>query len=613
MNLFLIGWSLSAQSPIDLVEAESALVGLAHELPFFDERNVRAWRAPSGRLAVACVGHESTETGDVPYVQFEADRFALFSGRPFVWTGEFEADGRMTLDPRFFLGDPDTWNEVLDGRCVAARYDDATSTLDLYTDPLGSYQVYATERNGTAWLSASAELLRRLIGTRRMRPLVVASLVACGWSFGGAPLWEGVRRLPAGAHRFRPDAPAIHRELWAAGSIGQLADDGLDAQAAARTLVTAVRALADWPGRPTHLSLTGGRDSRLVFAAALRAGIEFEPRIIVGSADEPETPDVRTARFVAKSVGRTLRVVSSDPAASLDDAARLLRLTAPGTLQLDIAWAALNRPDQAWWCERAANPALPLLMSGQGGEIARRWFDVGLPGDQAEAARRLYRYCTPIWPRPAVSREGTRLLQGYVRDIVRGHSEAGVPLVELGESFYLLEKMANWVGPSLSLSEYVSDLTTPLWSRRLIPYELGLPARDRARELFHFHVLDVLEPELTRLSFSASNPDWPTFVRERPARPRKSRKAAKLMRRELGRRYQRLAYRRPAMLGERMLGDAAACALERAVGHPETDDIWRVLDRRRTLRLLRRDPRDLDVRSRRTAWRVATILLSDVG
>jgi hypothetical protein len=158
----------------------------------------------------------------------------------------------------------------------------------------------------------------------------------------------------------------------------------------------------------------------------------------------------------------------------------------------------------------------------------------------------------------------------------------------------------------------MTDLVAPLWSRRLIPYELALPAEDRARELFHYSVLHALEPELTRLPFSGSTPEWPTFGRARPARARKLRKAASLVQRELSRRYQHLAHRRPPMLGERMLGDAAAGALERAVGHPETDDIWRVLDRRRTLRLLRRDPRELDVRSRRNAWRVATVFLAGV-
>ena len=376
VNLFLIGWS--RPRPVDVVEARQAVAGLVHELPFFDERSLRAWRAPSGQLVLACAGHRPGETSGVVYEHLDPDHVALFSGRPFIWTEEFKADGRTPLDARFFLGNPDEWSELLDGRCVAVRYDDTTSTLDVYTDPLGSYHLYVTERDGQSWLSNNSELLRRLTSTRTINPLVLASLVGCGWSFGGQPPWDGIRRLPPGGHRFRPGAADARRELLPAKSIGGFLDRGLDSQAAARTLVAAVRALADWPGRPKYLSLTGGRDSRLVFAAALRDGIEFEPRIIAGSEEEPETEDIRVARLVAESVGCTLRVAFSHPVATLDDAARILRLAAPGALQLDFAWAALNRPDQQWWLERSRERLpLPLVLTGQGGEIARRWYDIG--------------------------------------------------------------------------------------------------------------------------------------------------------------------------------------------------------------------------------------------
>ena len=609
VNLFLIGWS--RPRPVDVVEARQAVAGLVHELPFFDERSLRAWRAPSGQLVLACAGHRPGETSGVVYEHLDPDHVALFSGRPFIWTEEFKADGRTPLDARFFLGNPDEWSELLDGRCVAVRYDDTTSTLDVYTDPLGSYHLYVTERDGQSWLSNNSELLRRLTSTRTINPLVLASLVGCGWSFGGQPPWDGIRRLPPGGHRFRPGAADARRELLPAKSIGGFLDRGLDSQAAARTLVAAVRALADWPGRPKYLSLTGGRDSRLVFAAALRDGIEFEPRIIAGSEEEPETEDIRVARLVAESVGCTLRVAFSHPVATLDDAARILRLAAPGALQLDFAWAALNRPDQQWWLERSRERLpLPLVLTGQGGEIARRWYDIGSPQSPAEAVRRLTRRVTLVWPRPILSRQGKQLLHAYVDEWVRTQLDAGTALVQVSELFHLLERTANWAGASHAFDEYMTDLASPLLSRRLLPYELGLPAGDRARELFHFHVLEALSPELTRMRFSGSAPDWPMFGRNTPSRARKLRTATDRVGRELARRYQHMAHRSPAKLGERMLADAARGALDRALGRPRSDDVWRILDRRRTVRLLGRDPRALDVRSRRNAWRLVTVFLS---
>ena len=43
---------------------------------------------------------------------------------------------------------------------------------------------------------------------------------------------------------------------------------------AAELLTAATGALADWPGRPNVVQLSGGRDSRVVLAAALAAGAD---------------------------------------------------------------------------------------------------------------------------------------------------------------------------------------------------------------------------------------------------------------------------------------------------------------------------------------------------
>ncbi|MET0564314.1 MAG: hypothetical protein ABW114_12840, partial [Gaiellaceae bacterium] len=174
---------------------------------------------------------------------------------------------------------PETWSDALDGRCVVARYEDDSSTLDLYTDPLGAGHLYTANDERTQWFSNNAELLRRIVDARTTAPLALASVVGCGWSLGGQPFWQEVRRMPRGLSRFRP-GEETHRELLSASVTEAFFERGFLAEAAAQTLVALVKALSDWPGRPSVVSLTGGRDSRLVFAAALRAEVDFEPRII---------------------------------------------------------------------------------------------------------------------------------------------------------------------------------------------------------------------------------------------------------------------------------------------------------------------------------------------
>ncbi|MDQ3936815.1 MAG: hypothetical protein M3340_19530, partial [Actinomycetota bacterium] len=132
MNLFLLGWS--AERRVDPAEAESALRRLLDRLPFFPGRPVETWHAPSGALAAAWVVHGPEQTGGVGYVHTERERLALFAGRPIRWSGEREADGRGPLDPSAYLEPADRWADTLDGRFAAARYEDASRTLEVASD-----------------------------------------------------------------------------------------------------------------------------------------------------------------------------------------------------------------------------------------------------------------------------------------------------------------------------------------------------------------------------------------------------------------------------------------------------------------------------------------------
>ena len=68
-----------------------------------------------------------------------------------------------------------------------------------------------------------------------MRLDVLASLLGGGWSLSGDPVWEGVERI-------RPEPPQPPADF--------------DPDRAAALLVAAVRALADWPGRPSVVPIT---------------------------------------------------------------------------------------------------------------------------------------------------------------------------------------------------------------------------------------------------------------------------------------------------------------------------------------------------------------------
>ena len=587
--------------------AEGALAQLVRAIPFFSRDALCKWMAPSGQFVAIHASHRPSQTGHVAYTHFESDRIALYSGRPFVWMSDFCADGRRPLDASFYLRPSEEWSERLDGRAVAANYDDVSRTLNLWTDPLGAYHVFVGTDGQTKWFSNNSEVIRVLVRGGTYDPLTLASFAACGWSLGGQPPWREVRRLPPGMlHRFQP-AGESQTELLRVETVESSFGGGFDASAAAKILVETVSALANWPDRPSFVPVTGGRDSRLIFAAALSAAITFEARIGVGDAASEESPDVRTARALCELAGRKLTVAHSRTAGTVDEAARILRLTAPGTLSLEIAWPGINRPATGLPDGRSDAP-LPLVHTGHGGEIARLYYGTGRASDPTTAAQQLYRKIAHVWPKPLLTPDGAHLVRTYLSTWATEQLEAGVAPSHLPDLLYLRERMANWAGASHGFDEYMTDLTSPLWTSRLLPHEFGLTPDERSRELFHYHILKRISADFARAPFAGTNPSWPTFGPSRNTGAQRTRTLTAKAQRELSRRREYFLRRRNVERPAGGLAEATRLARERTPDR--SHEVWDVLNHRRSLALLRRDPSALDPRSRRMCWRIATLFLA---
>lgn len=544
----------------ELAAAEAGVRALLERLPFFAGRPVESWRAPSGAVVAAWVRHDPEQVGGVAYARADGERLALFAGRPIRWTGEREADGRGTIDPGGYL--QAARGDELDGRYVVVRCDDARGELDVLTDPVGAYPLYETEAGVARWISNSAELLRELRATSELEPSVLASVLGGGWSLGGDPVWSGVRRVGAG---------------FAAERIAPLVGAGFDAERAAALLTAALRALADWPGRPNFVPVTAGRDSRLVLAAALSAGVDFTAT--TGGTDD--APDVRAGRRLAELAGVAHELIAGDPHGSVWSdwrrAAGVLALTESGTATL---------ADAEGFPLGARDGPLPIWHSGQGGEIARAYYGSGEGQDAGGLTELLARSFLGRRPgrEDVLSDEGRALVRDQIGAWVGEQLAAGIAPVDVPDMFYLQRRMGTWAGPTHGAVELIRDTTSPLWSARLLPDLLGLPAADRARQLFHARVLERLAPQLVDVPF------------ERPAGvPRK-------LAGELRRRASRLRRRPSADSFGPILAEVREAVLAQP-GHAA----WAVLDRARVESLLASDAAALDTMSRYYAWRLATV------
>ena len=593
MILFAAGWSGSA--PVDAGAGVDALRGLVARLPFFDVQQIQDWRAPSGGAALAWVAHPPSATGGTRYVQTGPDRFSAYAGRPIRWDDDDVADGRRPLDPRQFASGPPGAMRGLDGRCVVLRYDDSQRALDLWSDPLGAYPVFVAQVGEVTWLGNNAELLRAIHGARSADPAALAGLLGGGWPLDGHPVWAAVRRLERGSVlRLTPHRRSRDQQL-PVSEIAAMLGAGLDRKLAARRLVAGTRALADWPGRPAVVPVTGGRDSRLVLAAALAAGIEFAAATGGAHGD----PDVETARRLCEAAGIDHALLPADPHGDVfaqpSEAARVLALTAAGTASLADAIGFPMGPH--------AEP-LQIWLSGQGGEVARGYYGMG-EGAAGDLVALLYRRF--VGRRPGrmepLSESGRRLVEDQLAAWVGEQLAAGIQPVDVPDVFYLLKRMGTWAGPTHGAVEFARDTASPLWSTRMLPSELGLAAGERAREHFHLRVLRELAPDLVAVPF-ADGFSW-TRRRSRTARARSLAVKALL---ELRRRA------RPAV-GVRGRAEDPFARVQLLVreaasarsGHPA----WEVLDRARVESLLTRAPGALDTMSRYYVWRLATVFLPD--
>jgi hypothetical protein len=583
VNLFVVGWS--PLGPPSVRAAERALRRLLERLPFLDGVEPHVWTSASGAACAVCASHPTSQTGGIRYSAFDREHLAIYSGRPVRWAADGTTEGRGPLTPDHYLHPPETWMRDLGGRCVAVRWVDGQRTLDVFTDPMGAYPVFACEAHGTSWISNNAEVLHTIAGRDEQRLEALAGMLGGGWSLSGHPRWAAVRRLERGRlHRLGPPGEVQLIDLLPLAEIVGYIGSGFNAKAAADALVRTVKGFADWPGRPSLVPVTGGRDSRLVLAAALHARLDFEA--ITGG--EPQSPDVVIGRQLAETTGVHHSLIPDDPAGNVFTdwrrAARMLDLTSSGTACLaDAAGFPLGpRPGP-----------LALWHSGQGGEIARGYYAMSAGGgDLVELLYRAFVSRRP-WREELLSEDGARLVRRELAHFVDEVSRAGAAHEDVPDLFYLLRRMTTWAGPSHGCVEFVRDTTSPLWNKRMLRHELGLPGPERAREEFHRRVLLELDRRLAEIPY------------ESPGRAGRTRTLARKAYGELRRRR---AARRPAPEagGEDPFAGILPEIREVVLAQPD-HPAWPLLDRARVERLLGSDPASLDTMSRYYAWRLATV------
>jgi hypothetical protein len=557
----------------------AAADAIAREVPGLRGARAAAWWSPTRRTAVVRLGHPPERCGGLSRHWEDGPRLQVLDGFPLDRRGGIGHDGPVDVDGA-------------DGRY--ALLDVAHDDVAVTCDRIGAYAVYARElSDGTLAVGNSPALLARIPPHARLDDAAVEDVLVASWVFGDRTVWDGVRRLPPGtstaAHgRLRPSSASRADPAHAAATLPV----HRDVEAGADLLRDALRATGAGARGTVELGLSGGRDSRVILAAATAAGLR--PHLFTIALQEdpafPETGDVVAARRIARELDldHEVRVVSTH----VDDSERWMRAVTGGVSAVDATPSSVGEIGRT-----------PIVLTGAAVELG--WLTHGIaltqvPPEQAIPGS------VGAWIHTFPGHMGSA--GAYERTLERGcagprawHAE-GLPGPLLAEAFFAFERTAGWAAPTHFAYEPFFDTVSPGWSADLLPILWSLDPRDREMDRWRRGMIHALCPEIECLPFSGGAPVWPDQTRESSymlAGERRDKVRRFVRSRVLGSGVGRVPAQVAAL--RRMQADVRTAIRE-------DDDLRRLVDVRRAGRLAGASVTRLDPRSLQRLVRLAHVV-----
>ncbi|MDX6345140.1 MAG: hypothetical protein QOH87_5278 [Trebonia sp.] len=436
-----------------------------------------AWRSPDGRAALLRWGG-APETG-----LGGAHETGLGTGAETGLGAGAETAGASRAGT-IWAGTP----EPRGGRVPLCARTSVTRVDPVYLAEVPGAVVVADRAAWAAWTASRLDA---------HDPLHLCALLNPGFPLGSVTPFTGVTAV-AGSTTLRLLDGSVTRPA----APGPGARPG-GARDVAESLVAAVAPLRD-AGAPVELSLTGGKDSRLIAAALVKAGVP----VVARTHGFDDHPDVVVAAEIARRLG--IEHVVRTPAAPgqrVDVLGRIRAtvLVADGMLS---AFENVGRPDPA------ASPAL--TAGGHGGELLR--------GGYAETSGRLavaggLRRAVAPPPRAARSAELLRrLTTKHLGLIRRGPAAAYVaslapwtprlarhPMQAL-DDFYLVNRAGRWSAAARQAYLLRERLVQPLFDDRVVLAARTVPLTDRVSGALSAAVLAELSPALADVPLAGKPP-----------------------------------------------------------------------------------------------------------
>ena len=398
----------------------------------------------------------------------------------------------------------ENWILENDGEYIAVLFEKATGGLAILSDALGRLPLYYQSLpTGEMLLAREPKYVVSAASNSHLDRIGIGQFLMFGYNLGTRTMSDGLSRVePATLIRFLPEAmtPEIRRvRHWFVGSeIDSSMQLTQYAESAASLLCEATRNRARVAnGVPISMALSGGLDSRAVILALAREKVEFTSHTCV-DYDGANANDVAMAERVSDLIGCPWRQFHlSEP--TNDEILTIVSNQEGGS----VTWMAAALQHYRM-LEQYQNDSV-IMFTGDGGGNVMYPFLPAVSVNSVEGLLKLTFDTVYYWDVRAVE-ELLRLKTGDLRQVAEAEFES------------YPEQSANWkyahskfLGRPYRFIMEGEDRTrfyfwmgTPFWSTQLVRELLRVPESFKSNYRLFRAMLRQLNPESTRIPYSAT-------------------------------------------------------------------------------------------------------------
>lgn len=493
MNLFLLAWNLSERAKsVALAEMQRMIV----IYPYLDLATLQYWGGKA--FAISLCTADSVAKPRV-YNYEHNGLITLYDGVPCDIRGEFRAYDARNLHKHW-----PKLTETLEGQFVIAQMSSNAISMEVITDPLGIYQVYYFNTGNTWLISNSVELISRICNNKDFDPLGISLYLGMGWASGDRTLRRDIAVIPGGERwswNNNVSSPIKHtyfsRKYKSEYNKKALSKEEISSLA--ESLTSICKELNHY-NSVIECPLTAGRDSRLMAALLINAGISAQ----YFSTGPRNSADVRTGNAIAQQFDLPHRSgdnVDTDDYAVLrhwDEASRCLLQRSDGMVTLAHIANALSPPKTI--------DKLHIHLYGVAGELARSSFFRSFPSfyflpQSYDNVQRLLITRLMARRRELLLPTAIHVTEKYLKGIVTQAADEGFPPVDVENVFYTYERARRWGGTNFRQVNSFMDVFSPFCTRPFLIAGFSSSAQRRYADHVHYELFKMLNPKLSEIPF----------------------------------------------------------------------------------------------------------------